>query len=51
MKKCHRQKDAGTVDIEIPFQALEIAARAREHFPGLTDIEIVIELLKRGLML
>ena len=34
--------------IEIPQEALDAACAVRDQFPGLTDSEIVIELLKRG---
>lgn len=34
--------------IEIPQEALGAACAVRDQFPGLTDSEIVIELLKRG---
>ena len=37
------------LNIELPREALELAASARDHFPGLTDPEIAIELLKLGL--
>lgn len=35
--------------IEIPQEALDAACAVRGQFPGLTDSEIAIELLKRGL--
>lgn len=35
--------------IEIPAEALEVAAGVRELFPGLTDPEIFIALLQIGL--
>ena len=35
--------------IEIPQEALDAACAVRDQFPGLTDSEIAIELLKRGL--
>ena len=37
------------LNIELPPEALELAASARNHFPGLTDSEIAVELLKLGL--
>lgn len=36
-------------EIELPLEALQLAARARQFFPGLTDPEIVIALVERGL--
>ena len=37
------------LNIELPPEALELAAGARDYFPGLTDPEIAVELLKLGL--
>lgn len=34
--------------ISIPQEALEIAYTVRDQFPGLTDPEIAVELLRRG---
>lgn len=36
-------------EIELPLEALQLAARARQFFPGLTDPEIALVLLERGL--
>ena len=36
-------------EIELPLEALRLAARARQSFSGLTDPEIVISLVERGL--
>lgn len=35
--------------ITIPQEALEMAYTAREHFPGMTDPEIALKLLRRGI--
>ena len=37
------------LNIELPPEVLELAAGARDYFPGLTDPEIAVELLKLGL--
>lgn len=34
--------------VTIPQEALEMAYTVREHFPGMTDPEIALELLRRG---
>lgn len=36
-------------EIELPLEALRLAATMRYRFPGLTDPEIVIALVERGL--
>lgn len=35
--------------VTIPQEALEMAYTVREHFPGMTDPEIALELLRRGI--
>lgn len=37
------------IEIELPLETLQMAATMRYRFPGLTDPEIVIALVERGL--
>lgn len=37
------------ITLELSREALQLAAQARPLFPGLTDPEIAVELLLRGL--
>ena len=49
LQKIKEEYSMQKLNIELPPEALELAAGARDYFPGLTDPEIAVELLKLGL--